>query len=82
MLQIGTGGSERGKQGKESQAHQIYKKFQCQKAINSVKKDEIVFLIKDELVDKNTLKMALFNEYQNSLINILKLIKEKIHNPS
>ena len=43
---------------------------------------KIVFSIIDELVDRNTLKLALFNEDQNSLINILKLVKKKIHNPN
>ena len=69
---------------KLSEADKYIKKFQYQKAFNSAvkKDDEIVFSIIDELVDRNTLKLALFNEDQNSLINILKLIKGKIHNPS
>ena len=69
---------------KLSEPDKYIKKFQYQKAINSAvkKDDEIVFSIIDELVDRNTLKLALFNEDQNSLINILKLIKDKIHNPS
>ena len=69
---------------KLSESDKFIKKFQYQKALNSaVKKgDEIVYSVIDELVDRNTLKLALFNEDQNSLINILKLIKGKIHNPS
>ena len=69
---------------KLSEPDKYIKKFQYQKAINSAikKDDEIVFSIIDELVDRNTLKLALFNEDQDSLINILKLIKDKIHNPS
>ena len=69
---------------KLSEPDKFLKKFQYQKALNSAvkKEDEIVFSIIDELVDRNTLKLALFNEDQNSLINILKLIKGKIHNPS
>ena len=69
---------------KLSEPDKYIKKFQYQKAINSAvkKDDELVFSIIDELVDRNTLKLALFNEDQNSLINILKLIKGKIHNPS
>ena len=69
---------------KLSETDKYIKKFQYQKAINSAvkKEDEIVFSIIDELVDRNTLKLALFNEDQDSLINILKLIKDKIHNPS
>ena len=69
---------------KLSEPDKYIKKFQYQKAINSAikKEDEIVFSIIDELVDRNTLKLALFNEDQNSLISILKLIKSKIHNPS
>ena len=67
-----------------SESDKFIKKFQYQKALNSaVKKgDEIVYSVIDELVDRNTLKLALFNEDQNSLINILKLIKGKLHNPS
>ena len=69
---------------KLSESDKYIKKFQYQKALNSAvdKNDEIVFSIIDELVDRNTLKLALLNEDKNSLINILKLIKEKIHNPS
>ena len=69
---------------KLSESDKYIKKFQYQKALNSAveKDDEIVFSIIDELVDRNTLKLALFNEDQNSLINILKLIKKKIHNPN
>ena len=67
-----------------SESDKYIKKFQYQKALNSAikKDDEIVFSIIDELVDRNTLKLALFNEDQNSLIDILKLIKKKIHNPA
>ena len=67
-----------------NESDKYIKKFQYQKALNSAieKDDEIVFSIIDELVDRNTLKLALFNEDQNSLIKILKLIKKKIHNPS
>ena len=69
---------------KLNESDKYIKKFQYQKALNSAieKDDEIVFSIIDELVDRNTLKLALFNEDQNSLIKILKLIKKKIHNPS
>ena len=69
---------------KLNEVDKYIKKFQYQKALNSAveKNDEIVFSIIDELVDRNTLKLALFNEDQNSLINILKLIKKKIHNPN
>ena len=69
---------------KLSQSDKYIKKFQYQKALNSAveKNDEIVFSIIDELVDRNTLKLALFNEDQNSLVNILKLIKGKIHDSS
>ena len=69
---------------KLNESDKYIKKFQYQKALNSAveKGDEIVFSIIDELVDRNTLKLALFNEDQNSLINILKLIKKKIHNPT
>ena len=69
---------------KLNESDKYIKKFQYQKALNSAvdKNDEIVFSIIDELVDRNTLKLALLNEDKNSLINILKLIKEKIHNPS
>ena len=69
---------------KLSESDKYIKKFQYQKALNTAieKDDEIVFSIIDELVDRNTLKLALFNEDQNSLINILKLIKKKIHNPN
>ena len=69
---------------KLNESDKYIKKFQYQKALNYAvqKGDEIVYSIIDELVDRNTLKLALFNEDQNSLINILKLIKGKIHNPS
>ena len=69
---------------KLNESDKYIKKFQYQKALNSAvdKNDEIVFSIIDELVDRNTLKLALLNEDKDSLINILKLIKEKIHNPS
>ena len=69
---------------KLSESDKYIKKFQYQKALNSAvdKDDEIVFSIIDELVDRNTLKLALFNEDQDSLIKILKLAKKKIHNPS
>ena len=69
---------------KLNESDKYIKKFQYQKALNSAveKDDEIIFSIIDELVDRNTLKLALFNEDQNSLINILKLIKKKIHNPN
>ena len=69
---------------KLSESDKYIKKFQYQKALNTAieKDDEIVFSIIDELVDRNTLKLALFNEDQNSLINILKLVKKKIHNPN
>ena len=69
---------------KLTESDKYIKKFQYQKALNSAveKEDEIVYSIIDELVDRNTLKLALFNEDQDSLINILKLIKKKIHNPS
>ena len=69
---------------KLSESDKYIKKFQYQKALNNaiIKDEEIVFSIIDELVDRNTLKLALFNEDQNSLINILKLVKKKIHNPS
>ena len=69
---------------KLNESDKYIKKFQYQKALNSAikKDDEIVYSIIDELVDRNTLKLALFNEDQNSLINILKLVKKKIHNPS
>ena len=67
-----------------NESDKYIKKFQYQKALNFAvhKDDEIVFSIIDELVDRNTLKLALFNEDQNSLIDILKLVKKKIHNPS
>ena len=69
---------------KLNESDKYIKKFQYQKALNSAvdKNDEFVFSIIDELVDRNTLKLALLNEDKDSLINILKLIKEKIHNPS
>lgn len=69
---------------KLNESDKYIKKFQYQKALNSAvqKDDEIVFSIIDELLDRNTLKLALFNEDQNNLINILKLVKKKIHNPS
>ena len=69
---------------KLSESDKYIKKFQYQKALNTAieKDDEIIFSIIDELVDRNTLKLALFNEDQNSLINILKLVKKKIHNPN
>jgi U3 small nucleolar RNA-associated protein 15 len=67
-----------------NESDKYIKKFQYQKALNFAvhKDDEIVFSIIDELVDRNTLKLALFNEDQNSLIDILKLVKKKIRNPS
>ena len=69
---------------KLNESDKYIKKFQYQKALNSAveKDDEIVFSVIDELIDRNTLKLALFNEDQDSLIKILKLVKKKIHNPN
>ena len=69
---------------KLSEIDKHLKKFQYQKALNTAvnNDNQMIFSVIDELVDRNTLKLALLNEDKKALENLLKFVKNKIHNNS